>query len=64
MSHFKTTDLQARCQGVVATTAQAWNISRESPRARARRAPRGYVPVRVLRRLGSRLPAAPQAFCR
>lgn len=58
-----TTDLRDHAQGVIATTARAWNVSRESPRALARRAPRGYVPVRVLRRLRGSLPAAPQVFC-
>ena len=59
------TDLQvqARAREVIATTARAWNVSRESPRALARRAPHGYVPVRVLRRLRGSLPDAPRAFC-
>lgn len=53
-----TADLQAHAESVITTTTRAWNVSRESPRALARRAPRGYVPVRVLRRLRSSLPAA------
>ncbi|MCZ2495410.1 hypothetical protein GN316_01455 [Xylophilus sp. Kf1] len=44
-------ELRARAQGVIATTAGAWNASRETPRALARRAPLGSVPMRVLRRL-------------
>jgi len=57
------TDPKAHAPAVIATTARAWNVSRENPRALARRAPRGYVPVRVLRRLRGSLPAPAQAFC-
>lgn len=65
MSATTNTDLQveARARDVIATTARAWNVSRESPRAFARRAPHGYVPARVLRRVRASLPDAPRAFC-
>jgi len=36
---------------VTRLTAAAWNVRRSSPRAVAREAPRGYVPVRVRRRI-------------
>ncbi|CAN7308632.1 hypothetical protein [Variovorax sp. LjRoot178] len=35
---------------VLAQTASVWRIAPASPREVARRAPHGYVPVRVLRR--------------
>ena len=38
-------------QQVLARTAALWDVRPESPRAIARRAPRGYVPARVGRRL-------------
>lgn len=36
---------------VIARTALAWQVTPQSARAIARRAPHGYVPVRALRRL-------------
>ncbi|MFT4268802.1 MAG: hypothetical protein QM586_16530 [Xenophilus sp.] len=36
---------------VIGVTAVAWSVRLPSARALARRAPRGYVPVRTLRRL-------------
>ncbi|CAN7717547.1 hypothetical protein LJR290_006037 [Variovorax sp. LjRoot290] len=35
---------------MLARTASVWRIAPASPREVARRAPHGYVPVRVLRR--------------
>jgi len=46
-------------QQVIAITIQAWNIASPPPRALARRAPHGYVPVRARRRLQA---ARRQAF--
>lgn len=40
-----------RATRVVSITARAWAIAPVSPRALARRAPHGHVPVRALRRL-------------
>ncbi len=37
-------------QQVLAVTIQAWNVASLSPRALARSAPHGYVPVRARRR--------------
>jgi hypothetical protein len=41
----------AQARHVIDLTARAWRIPPSSPRAVARRAPHGYVPVRALRRL-------------
>jgi hypothetical protein len=38
-------------QRVIATTALAWHVAPASPRAVARRAPHGYVPRRIMRRI-------------
>ena len=57
------TDPRTHAQAVVATTARAWKVSRESPRALARRAPRGYVPTRLVRRLRGAVPVAAQVPC-
>lgn len=35
---------------VLAVTAEAWRLAPRSPQALARRAPHGYVPLRVRRR--------------
>ncbi|WP_156362664.1 hypothetical protein [Xylophilus sp. Leaf220] len=51
MSSRSTPSVRAYAAQVVALTAAAWRVAPASPRARARRAPHGYVPVRVLRRL-------------
>ena len=36
---------------VIAQTASVWQIAPASPREVARRAPHGYVPVRIMRRI-------------
>jgi len=36
---------------VIAQTASVWRIAPASPREVARRAPRGYVPARIRRRI-------------
>ncbi|MGJ7552371.1 hypothetical protein ACSFBI_00115 [Variovorax sp. RB3P1] len=41
----------AQARQVLALTAKAWLVPQSSPRAVARRAPHGYVPVRAMRRL-------------
>ncbi len=41
----------AQARHVLDLTARAWRIPPRSPRALARRAPHGYVPLRALRRL-------------
>jgi hypothetical protein len=38
---------------VIARTTTTWRIAPVSPRAAARRAPHGHVPVRLLRRIGA-----------
>jgi len=43
---------------VIALTALAWRIAPASPRALARRAPHGYVPVRMVRRIRATAAAA------
>ena len=43
--------LPETARAVIALTAAAWNIAPESPLAVARRAPHGYVPARMQRRL-------------
>jgi len=40
---------------VVAVTASAWHVAPRSAREVARRAPRGYVPLRVVRRMRAAL---------
>ncbi|SFN21448.1 hypothetical protein [Variovorax sp. OV329] len=52
-------DLRDTATAVIARTAAAWNIAPESSRAAARRAPRGYVPVRIRRRLRAASASAP-----
>jgi hypothetical protein len=48
--------VQAR--GVIARTASVWRIEPASPRAVARRAPHGDVPIRALRRIHGAGPAS------
>jgi hypothetical protein len=48
-THYVSPAAQAR--HVLALTTKAWRIPPSSPHAVARRAPHGYVPARVLRRL-------------
>jgi hypothetical protein len=48
----------AQAHHVIAVTATAWRVAPRSPHEVARRAPHGYVPLRVLRRLQA-APAAP-----
>ncbi|MGJ7499511.1 hypothetical protein ACSFBF_04040 [Variovorax sp. ZT5P49] len=48
-THYVSPAAQAR--HVLDLTAKAWRIPQSSPHALARRAPHGYVPLRVLRRL-------------
>ncbi|MDM0035258.1 hypothetical protein QTI33_24195 [Variovorax sp. J22P271] len=50
-----------QARAVIARTATAWRIAPASPRAVARRAPHGHVPVRILRRIGAsaRAPGLP-----
>ncbi|MEB0112281.1 hypothetical protein RCH10_001731 [Variovorax sp. GrIS 2.14] len=47
---------QARC--VIARTASVWRIAPVSQREVARRAPHGYVPVRIVRRLQAAIVAS------
>ena len=49
---------RTRAEQVVALTAASWQVAPASPRALARRAPHGSVPVRVLRRLHKTAAAA------
>lgn len=46
-------ELQVRdaARQVIERTVSAWGIAPSSPREVARRAPRGYVPVRIMRRV-------------
>jgi hypothetical protein len=48
-THYVSPAAQAR--HVLDLTAKAWRIPPSSPRAIARRAPHGHVPVRAMRRL-------------
>lgn len=48
-----TPGLLARARQIISTSTQAWGVAPESPRAYARRAQHGHVPLRVLRRLRS-----------
>jgi len=55
----------AQARRVIASTAAAWGLawpaaSASASAALARRAPRGYVPLRVLRRMGRAAAAAAQ----
>jgi hypothetical protein len=50
MSHIDLTPAQ-HAERVIARTVAAWKIPPVSLRAAARRAPHGYVPVRVMRRM-------------
>ena len=43
--------LPETARAVIALTAAAWSVAPESPLAVARRAPHGYVPARMRRRL-------------
>jgi hypothetical protein len=43
--------LAEQARQVIAFTASAWSIAAASPQAVARRAPHGYVPVRMARRI-------------
>ena len=45
------TALAERASHVIAKTAMAWRVAPASPREVARRAPHGYVPIRIMRRL-------------
>ena len=58
MSFRSTPSVHAHAARVVALTAVAWQVEPASPRALARRAPHGYVPARVLRRLQKTAAAA------
>ena len=55
-----TTDTTPRehAQRVIAHTASLWRIAPSSPHEVARRAPHGYVPVRIMRRLRAATAAA------
>ncbi|MFE8644285.1 hypothetical protein ACFX58_04290 [Sphingomonas sp. NCPPB 2930] len=58
MSSRSIPSIRAHAAQVVALTAAAWRVAPASPRALDRRAPHGYVPVRVLRRLQTTAAAA------
>lgn len=52
-----------RALGVIARTSDVWRIAPSSPRALSRRAPFGYVPIRLLRRrLGAVAPTLAYAW--
>ena len=58
MSSRSTCSIRAHAAQIVDLTAVAWRVAPASPRALARRAPHGYVPARVLRRLQKTAAAA------
>jgi hypothetical protein len=60
MSAFKDgmLSLKTQAEQVILVTAKAWKVAPVSPLARARQAPHGYVPLRVVRRVQAALVAS------
>ena len=53
MTHLAPSTPAEHARAVIARTTTTWRIAPVSPRAAARRAPHGHVPVRLLRRIGA-----------
>ncbi|SEB23552.1 hypothetical protein SAMN05444680_11856 [Variovorax sp. YR216] len=64
MKQIEASLLVEHARRIVALTGAAWKVPPLSAHAVARRAPHGYVPARIARRIGSAIGANPEVVQR